>query len=245
MQRRSYLAAVGSVAAAGAAAVGTGAFSYTQAERGIGVDVAGDANGYLGLEATGPHAEMTSDGRLELNFDGSSSATGTGVNGNAYQFFRNVFEITNQGTNPVAVFLSDGSHQYDNPLPSGPATYLPTGTLGPTLANAGVFEPASRANESIFWPFSGEDAPDTDPSGNDVEYGIDDQSVLRPDNVDAGIFRHPVAHPGVLDVGEAVRVGFGLNTTNLDEDPGAIGNVDADVVFHAYSKDYAENPPWE
>jgi hypothetical protein len=242
MQRRKLLAAMGTVAAGGAATVGTGAFSYTQAERGIDVDVAGDSEAYLAFRADGDHAEVN-DGQLELYFDGSN-ATGKGINGNAYQFFRNVFSIENQGTNPVTVFLSDGSHQYDNPLPSGPATYLPTGTLGPKLANAGVFEPASRANESIFWPF-GEDAPKTDPSGNAVEYGIDDQSVLRPDNVDPQIFQHPVAHPAVLGVGEKVSIGFGLNTTNLEKEPGAISDVDANIVFHAYSKDYAQDPPWE
>jgi hypothetical protein len=49
----------------------------------------------------------------------------------------------------------------------------------------------------------------------------------------------------VLGVGEKVSIGFGLNTTNLEKEPGAISDVDANIVFHAYSKDYAQDPPWE
>ena len=116
MQRRKLLAAIGSVAAGGVATVGTGAFSSTAVDRNVTVDVQTDSAAYLGLVPTdqlsssdpnGQFADEVSSGELEVAFDDSDNG-GSGVNQDAVTVFDNVFQIENQGTQPVDVELSDG-----------------------------------------------------------------------------------------------------------------------------------------
>lgn len=58
MQRRKFLATVGSLTAASAAAMGTGAYEggYIHAERTLDIDVVSDANAYLALKPTSKFA---------------------------------------------------------------------------------------------------------------------------------------------------------------------------------------------
>ena len=109
MQRRKFIAAMGSLAAGGAAATGTGAFSSVSADRDVTVNVAGDANAFLSFELTGQansdYAQVTdsSDETLEIALDGSitdsnGNPEGNGVNNDAYTVIRDIFKITNQGT---------------------------------------------------------------------------------------------------------------------------------------------------
>lgn len=44
---------------------------------------------------------------MQLNFNGSGGQNGDGLNANADSRFDNVFRITNQGTNPISVEVSD------------------------------------------------------------------------------------------------------------------------------------------
>jgi len=102
MQRRKFIAGVGSLAAGAAAVTGTGAFTSVQAERSVSVNVASDPNAYLGLNPIGDRASTDADGELKLDF--STSSTGSqGLNQNARTAFTDLFQIRNQGDNPVYV----------------------------------------------------------------------------------------------------------------------------------------------
>ena len=108
---------MGSLAAGGAAAIGTGAFTSVTATRNVDVDVAGDASAYLRLEGTGgDNSEYVSDdgdgGTLSMNLDSrnETGADGEGVNPDAVTKIDDVFTIENQGTQEVTVTLSKTGH---------------------------------------------------------------------------------------------------------------------------------------
>ena len=112
MQRRNLLIGMGSLAAGGAATIGTGAFTSVQAERDITVETADDASAYLGMEPyDGPNGEYasTDSGLVSLDFtststdDGTEVASDTGLNDQAKINIENVLQITNNGTQDVYV----------------------------------------------------------------------------------------------------------------------------------------------
>ncbi|WP_185715549.1 DUF1102 domain-containing protein [Halocatena pleomorpha] len=92
----------------------TGAFTSVQAERTAEVNVAGDANAYLGLipydGGNGHFAHENSKGELEIKFtkEKETEAGGQGVNPNSVTTFDNVFTIKNQGTQEVNVKVTEG-----------------------------------------------------------------------------------------------------------------------------------------
>ncbi|MFC4408605.1 DUF1102 domain-containing protein [Haloarchaeobius iranensis] len=113
MERRKFIAGVGSLAAGGAAALGTGAFTSVSATRNIDVEVADDASAYLRLEGTGgANSEYVTDdgngGTLAINLDSNNAtgAGGDGVNPDAVTQIDDLFVIENQGTQEVDVSLS-------------------------------------------------------------------------------------------------------------------------------------------
>jgi hypothetical protein len=79
MQRRKFLIGMGSLAAGGAAAMGTGAFtSATLADRAVTVGVDSDSSSQVGLLAgDDPDIKETSNGKLALDLSGKD---GQGVN---------------------------------------------------------------------------------------------------------------------------------------------------------------------
>ena len=109
MQRRKFLATVGSLTAGTAAAMGTGAFTSVTAERAVEVSVAEDGNSFLALNpaggSNGAYAEQTGDeSTIEFNIDEQASDDGgLGLNPNATTVIANIFTITNQGTQDVGV----------------------------------------------------------------------------------------------------------------------------------------------
>jgi hypothetical protein len=114
MQRRKFLLGMGSLAAGGAAAIGTGAFTSGTVERDAVVNVASsDSSGYIGLSAlSGPnnvHVEPGSSagGGLKVNL-ADTNVGGDGVNEDGEFLFDNLFEIRNQGTQPVWIW-ADGA----------------------------------------------------------------------------------------------------------------------------------------
>ena len=106
MERRKFLIGVGSLAAGGAAATGTGALSSVSAERSVSVQTESDADGAnLGLEPNDDYdgnaeefAEVTS-GTLELTFDD--------VNKNGVTLFKDLIKVTNNGTQEVELRVSN------------------------------------------------------------------------------------------------------------------------------------------
>ncbi len=112
MKRRQVLAALGAVSGSGALLTGTGAFTSVSADRNVAVSVAGDTSAFLQLQScpgspNGEYAQIN-NGKLELDLtdDNPTSGDGTGVNADATTVFDNVFEIANQGTQPVGVWLN-------------------------------------------------------------------------------------------------------------------------------------------
>jgi len=88
MQRRNLLIGMGSIAAGGAATIGTGAFTSVEADRSVDVNVSDDAGAYLRLEGNGgensEYVTQNGDGNqlaIDLtdsndNFPGSTDPNG-------------------------------------------------------------------------------------------------------------------------------------------------------------------------
>ena len=104
MQRRNFLIGAAGTAIGGSALVGSGAFTSVEADRDIDVEVAGDANAFLGIEPAGEGNDDYvegdgTDGTIGLNFDDPEGEDiGNGINDRAQTVFDNLLKITNQGT---------------------------------------------------------------------------------------------------------------------------------------------------
>jgi hypothetical protein len=107
MQRRKFIAGLGSLAAASAAAVGTGAFNFANVERSANMQVVGDKKAFLALNDTSDYAVGGNNGTLQLAFGKSADVTGSGINQESDYSFTGVFSITNQGSQPVGVWIED------------------------------------------------------------------------------------------------------------------------------------------
>jgi len=109
MARRKVLLTLGGASAIGSAVLGTDAFSSVSADRAIAVDVAGDAKALLALEpasgSNGAYATLD-DGTLEIDL---STDDAEGVNAQATTVARDVFKVTNRGTQDVGVWISHDS----------------------------------------------------------------------------------------------------------------------------------------
>lgn len=103
------------LASAVAFALGTGAFSSVSAERSVSVNVAGDDSALLSLAPhSGPNGQgaysTLNNGQLVIEIDGTNT-TGAGVNLNALTVIDAVFNITNQGSQSVGVWIvKSGDH---------------------------------------------------------------------------------------------------------------------------------------
>jgi hypothetical protein len=113
MRRRKVLAGLGSLAAGGAALMGTGAFSSSEVSgREINVNVAADSDAFVELNAladnrgdNGPTYAKEANGQLQLLFNGDSFDDGNvigagpqGLNPNSEYNFDEVFQVGNPGT---------------------------------------------------------------------------------------------------------------------------------------------------
>ena len=116
MERRKFVIGLGSLAAGGAAAIGTGAFSQSQTGREVKVSVVDDSDGFVALNSTSPYSG-TDGGELEIYFNEEAAVTGSGVPEKTTMLFEEVFEVQNQGTQRVEFGLDQsarGSEQEFN-----------------------------------------------------------------------------------------------------------------------------------
>ena len=114
MQRRKFVVGLGSLAAGGAAAMGTGAFSkMNSGDRTVAVRVADDANSFIALKpasksnvSSNEHGQFVEykEGKLWIQIDGSNTQRAKGVNPDSTYSFDNVFEIANED--------ADGNQQH-------------------------------------------------------------------------------------------------------------------------------------
>ena len=112
MERRKFLIGTGALAAGGAAAIGSGAFSTAESERTIDVNVAADSDGFVEIKALDEnYASGTDDGQLELNFNEDSGlgifdGDAQGLNPDSVFNFPEVFQIANiSGTGDARVVI--------------------------------------------------------------------------------------------------------------------------------------------
>ena len=134
MQRRKFLATVGSIAAGSAAAIGTGAVTSVNADRVVTVETTNDAAAYLSME--GDDDFVTDDsgsGVLHLDLGGPDNPNqylGSGFNKDAVTEVSDVVTIRNQGTKDLKVTVSDDMANVDvwvggdNWISPGDTTYL-------------------------------------------------------------------------------------------------------------------------
>jgi len=123
MKRRTILLALGGLAGSSGAAIGSGAFSSTAANRTVSISVAGDMEAYLGIDEVGDGGRSQIDGdtlRLYLPSLGETSPRvggdpnlGLGTD-SVYEFHQDteegpdgvegLFKITNQSPNRIRVY---------------------------------------------------------------------------------------------------------------------------------------------
>jgi hypothetical protein len=110
--RRSVLIGLGSLVAGGGALLGTGAFTTVTAERTVNVQTEGDADAFLALapadrDGDGNNEYVSApgdDGTVEIDLSNSgdnSDGSASGLNQNAETTFRNLVNVTNNGTQEV------------------------------------------------------------------------------------------------------------------------------------------------
>ncbi|WP_424003626.1 DUF1102 domain-containing protein [Haloarcula salina] len=112
MQRRKFLVGMGSLAAGSAAAMGTGAFSFVEAERGVSVQTTGDNSAYLKLDGDGDYV-TDNNGKLVIDLGGPSNNGngGSAFNYDAVTRAQGVVIITNQGPNTLTASVQgDGGN---------------------------------------------------------------------------------------------------------------------------------------
>jgi len=190
MQRRKFIAGMGSLAAAGGAAIGTGAFTSVQADRTVSVEVAGDASAYLAIEPMQDSGSDTSNAAayvddtgdaVAITLDGTDNSNsgnlGSGINANAETKFANLLQITNQGTQEVYV----GAKDDPGPIVASDGTKVDGGVFleelqdldnnGNTQSNAGFAMPdspiAMKPGDTVDTIGLDINDPSTIPNGDD------------------------------------------------------------------------------
>jgi hypothetical protein len=113
-KRRKFLIGVGSLVAGAAAATGTGAFTSVSAERGFQVRSTHESDALLSMQPEDtPNGRAYVDtsqyvGHISIDLGSGKNQIGDegayGVNGDAYTVIRNLFQITNKGTQNVYVW---------------------------------------------------------------------------------------------------------------------------------------------
>lgn len=112
INKRKWVAALGLVAVMTGVVFGTGAFTQVEAERTVDVDVADDSNAFLGIYSVNDNYTNTNSGPIgaqtvEILLNGSSGASGDGVNDNAVTTVNNVLNLSNQGTQEVRISVEN------------------------------------------------------------------------------------------------------------------------------------------
>jgi len=132
MKRRKFIVGIGSASIGGSALLGSGAFTKVRSQRRAKIEVAEDPDAYLGLDGCpgSPNASYTDldeDGHLEVEMSplneqsfeqNPESDLGLGVNSDSFSWFDDVFEICNQGKQPVCVWV-DAEPNPELPEPPG------------------------------------------------------------------------------------------------------------------------------
>lgn len=227
MRRRKFLIGAGSFAAATAGAIGTGAVDSIRADRTYEIDVAGDADAYVGLKAGDSQFVSQSGGTLSLDFAKYTENGGEGVNVGTTAA-RPAFTLTNQGTKTIYA-------QIENPLSNPDVT---TSASGKDASTANVSVPAGVDFQFLAVPKGSATSADNDigyigrgspPSdGPDFASSTGQRTVRR----EPGSHRLVYVNDGLaghvaLDTGEAVDVIARVVATKTADPPVADFTVEA------------------
>ena len=131
MERRKFLIGIGSASVGGSALLGSGAFTKVRSQRRAKIEVAEDPDAYLGLDGcpgspNESYTDFDEDGHLEIEMSplneqsfeqNPESDLGLGVNSDSFSWFDDVFEICNQGKQPVCVWLNYSINPELDPVP--------------------------------------------------------------------------------------------------------------------------------
>lgn len=120
MERRKFLIGTGALAAGGAAALGSGAFSRVESDRDVSIQVATDKYAYVGFNSLNNtnsqnYTGYDDNGHFYIDigkipedeYDGRR--TGAGVNSNSTTWFERLFRLCNQGkaTATIAIDVAE------------------------------------------------------------------------------------------------------------------------------------------
>jgi len=226
MQRRKFIAGLGSLAAAGAAGIGTGAFTSVSAQRSVSVELSDDSSAFLGLEPGDSNLVTDNgDGNLQIQIDGTN-AQGSGANMNAVTTIgdpdnpadEHAFKVTNQGTQSVMFKMN---YYFSN------TDWIQGAGQGQSHINFEVF---ANANES-----NAKDYPDQRGYNRDYSLGNPEGSN---DGSNTGGYR--------FNVGEEYYVVITIDTTGPDaaesDDLSGTAVIEADTETSQDSW-YPTNPP--
>jgi hypothetical protein len=232
MHRRKFLVGMGSLAAAGAAAIGTGAYDGVAADRTVSVDLKGDGTANLVLDPISDHAQYV-NGQLELMFNN--------LNANAKNRFHDVFRIENTNSEPVGIFIDNGNRtagqQAQQPL---------EGTLSPntsghpqyTTDNGTTITAASGSPAFGFTGIYDEDEPNgeaspyTGPDDLPNSYAADPRDS---DEAQDGQAFSP-SNGSVIAPGNSLTPDFAFFTNDVK--PSNVNVPDSKIVVYAFTEDY-------
>ena len=225
------LIGAGGIVAAGGALVGTGAFTTVQAERTVEVSTAGDDSALLRLDTISDSPNSTgngnTDGYAEIN-GGTLEVTIPDVNLDAVTHIDNVFQVTNNGSQPVVLYFQELP---GNDNPDG------------NSIDAGV-----RTDQL--------DADDVGPDDQPTSNGIYDEDVVDVSAQNGPESSPTYSEIGIrLAAGETLKVGIYIDTSEdlndgLDDDDSESSGIGADetlmenLVIYA-SAEAEQNGDWQ
>lgn len=107
MNRRTFVLSVGSIAATGGAALGSGAFDLVEADRSANIAVSDDSAAIIELADNGTSQFVTTDANNLLKLEYTGSGNATGANDNAATTIEAGFKIgNNDDTQGVGVKIT-------------------------------------------------------------------------------------------------------------------------------------------
>ncbi|MCY4732949.1 hypothetical protein KY092_20680 [Natronomonas gomsonensis] len=116
MQRRNLLIGMGSLAAGGAATIGTGAFTSVDASRTAQINIAGDSSALLALDdsnsTNADYVEYSTYDEAFINIESDNSELNespSGINTDADTKIDDIFRVRNQGTQEAFVYVDPDS----------------------------------------------------------------------------------------------------------------------------------------
>ncbi|WP_141212912.1 hypothetical protein [Halorubrum sp. Ea1] len=220
-KRRKFLAGLGALATGSAAAMGTGAFSTVSAERTVSIEVTGDANAYLGLEASSQYSKFDNKNRLQVSLNK--------LNKNARTEITDIFTVRNNGNQDVAIFIDDGSYAFGG---QNPAAEKPSkSNFDQTLRDNGI------VNDGFY---------DDDLDTEDINSGDALPSAYRDFDASTGNFSQNPTYRSVFDSNtydHIISPGNSLSPDYyIDLDKSDVNSLDVEPTINilAFTEEFAE-----